>query len=134
MYSFSVEIDKPFAKTIELATEALKTGGFGILTEIDVQATLKKKLDIDRSPYRILGACNPGFAHKALEIEPEIGVLLPCNVVVTETSPGHCTVCFMDPNAVLSLTDNKDIRAVVDDVSNTLQKVKATLLELAAKS
>lgn len=124
MYSFSSHINHDFSSAINIVTEALGEKGFGILTEIDVQATLKKKLNIDKNPYTILGACNPGFANKALDSEPEIGVLLPCNVVVTETSPGKSTVIFMDPEAVLNLTGNPDIKAIVAEVRQLLEEVK----------
>ncbi len=133
MYSFSVEIDKPFDQAIEITTEALKQGGFGILTEIDVKQTLKKKLDVDKPPYKILGACNPGFANRALDLEPDIGVLLPCNVVVTEPVPGKSKVIFMDPEAVLNLTDNKDVHAVVAEVRAVLEKVRDAVVEAASR-
>jgi uncharacterized protein (DUF302 family) len=106
---------------------ALKEEGFGILTEIDVQATLKKRLGIDRRSYKILGACNPSLAHQALEADPDIGLLLPCNVVVREEEGGAITVAFMDPVAVLSLVEQERIEALATEVRARLERVSRKL-------
>ena len=128
-YGFQCELkDTDFAKGVTRVTEALKAEGFGILTEIDVQATMKTKLGIDSPPYRILGACNPPLAHRALSAEPDIGLLLPCNVVVREDSSGHLVVAFMDPVAVLQMTSNAEVASVAHEVRARLDRVRSALV------
>ncbi len=117
-----------FAEGLTRVTEALKTEGFGILTEIDVQATMKTKLGIDGPPHRILGACNPPLAQRALSAEPNIGLLLPCNVVVRQEPGGHLVVAFMDPVAVLQMTSNAEVASVAHEVRARLERVRSTLV------
>jgi uncharacterized protein (DUF302 family) len=123
MYGFSIKMDDSFENAITRVTAALKDQGFGVLTEIDVQGTLKAKLDVDRLPYTILGACNPPLAHKALEADPDIGLLLPCNVVVREEVDGSITVAFMDPAAVMSLVDKPGVETLASEVREKLEQV-----------
>ncbi len=123
MYGFSTTTKGSFSATVERVTEELKKEGFGVLTEIDVQATFKKKLDIDRRPYKILGACNPPLAHRAIEAEADIGLLLPCNVVVREEPNGSINVSFMDPSGVMEMVKNAEVEAVAKEVSERLRRV-----------
>lgn len=126
-YCFGKIVALDFDEALQRVTEELAKQGFGILTEIDVSATMKKKLNVDFPRYRILGACNPPLAHRALTAEPEIGALLPCNVVVREDAAGKVRVEFMDPNAVLTLVDKPGIAEIATEVRGRLEKVMAGL-------
>jgi len=125
MYGFNAKFNGSFDDAVAKVTEELSKEGFGVLTEIDVKAVLKKKLDIEKRPYKILGACNPVLANQALTAEPDIGLLLPCNVVVREEDDGSINVGFMDPEAVLTLVERDDIGEIAGQVREKLQRVKA---------
>ena len=127
MYYFSSEIQGTAAEVEQQVVEALKQEGFGIMTEIDVAATLKAKLDMDKPPYKILGACNPQLASGALEKDPEIGALLPCNVVVRENDKGSITVTFMDPEAVIGMTGNSELTELAGEVRSRMLRVQSAL-------
>jgi uncharacterized protein (DUF302 family) len=126
-YAFGKTVGIPFDQATEAVTQALAREGFGVLTEIDVAATLKKKLGIDRPAYKILGACNPQFAARALEAEPQIGALLPCNVVVRQGADGKTIVEFMDPDAVLGLVGRPEIAPIAAEVRARLTRVLEAL-------
>ncbi len=126
-YGFGKTVNYGFDEAIEKVTEALKTEGFGVLTDIDVKQTLKIKLDKDVPPYRILGACNPPLAHQAIENEPSIGLLLPCNVVVREDEQNQIHIEFMNPEAVMNVVQNPGIQPIATDVMLRLKRVMATL-------
>jgi uncharacterized protein (DUF302 family) len=124
MYSFSTNLKTTMDDADAKVRAALMEEGFGVLTEIDVQKVMKAKLNIDRGGYKILGACNPNFAHQAIEAEPDIGLLLPCNVLLREEADGSVTVGFMDPESVLTLVgDNPVINQVAPIVRGLLVKV-----------
>lgn len=127
---FEVKMDQPYEKTVELVTEALKKEGFGILTEINVKATLKKKLDEDFRPYVILGACNPPLAHKALLAAPEVGMMLPCNVTVEASDEGGSIVHILDPKFMMGVgafNENAALQAVAEQAHEKLARVAQSL-------
>lgn len=125
-YGFSKRVNLPFEQAIEKVAEELKKEGFGVLTTIDVKETMKKKLDVDFKKYVILGACNPPFAFKALQAEEEIGLLLPCNVIVYEKD-GASAVAIFDPMVMTQIIDNPALESVATEVRQRLQRVLATL-------
>ena len=127
MYGFSTRLEGSFDSIVGRVTDELKKEGFGILVSIDVKKTLAEKLGVDRKPYTILGACNPALAHRAIELEPDIGLLLPCNVLVREEDSGTVVVAFMDPAAVLELVQNDEVSTVAEDVRARLERVRDAL-------
>jgi uncharacterized protein (DUF302 family) len=133
MYGFSTRLNDSFEDAIVRVTDALKDQGFGVLTEIDGKATLKAKLHVDRRPYTILGACNPPLAHRALEADPDIRLLLPCNVVVRQEDDDSVTVAFMDPAAVLSLVDKPGIADLAAEVRSKLEQVRDALQDVVTE-
>lgn len=122
-YYFQKTLDQEFDTAIDQVTAALKEEGFGVLTDIDIQATLKKKIDVDFKKYRILGACNPPLAHRALSSEDKIGLMLPCNVVVTENKEGKVEVAAVDPVASMQAVSNDDLQPTATEVRDKLKKV-----------
>ncbi len=123
-YGFSKTVDLSFEQTIEKVTEELKKEGFGVLTTIDVKDTLKKKIDVDFKKYTILGACNPPIAHKSLQTEEEIGLLLPCNVIVYEKDD-KTKVSMFDPMLMTNIVDNEKMEPIAKEVKEKLQRVLA---------
>jgi uncharacterized protein (DUF302 family) len=126
-YYFSKVLDISFDDAVQKVTDELKKEGFGILTDIDVKQTLKKKLDVDFRPYRILGACNPPFAYKALQAEDKIGTMLPCNVIVHETGDKKVEVAAIDPVASMQAVDNKGLAPIAEEVRSKLKTVITNL-------
>jgi uncharacterized protein (DUF302 family) len=127
MYSFSKTITATMQQAEAKVRAALMDEGFGVLTEIDVQKVMKAKLDVDQSGYKILGACNPNLAHQSIEADPDIGLLLPCNVLLREEAHGQVYIGFMDPVAVLGMVENDHIAKVAPQVREKLQRVAASL-------
>ena len=126
-YYFSTQLNTSFEEALSRVTEGLKAEGFGILTEIDVRATLKEKLDVDLQPYVILGACNPPFAHRALQAEEMIGTMLPCNVIVMDKGDAGIMVAAVDPMASMQAIDNQELGAIAVEVQAKLKAVVAAL-------
>ncbi len=122
-YYFNKTLNEDFNTVIESVTEALKNEGFGILTEIDVKETLKKKLDIDFKKYRILGACNPPYAHKALQAEDKIGTMLPCNVIVQEIEAGVIEVAAVNPMASMQAVENDALKEIAQEITEKLENI-----------
>ncbi len=126
-YFLAKTVSKTYDEAVAAATEGLKEEGFGVLTEIDVKATLKKKIDVDVPRYIILGACNPKLAHKAMSVENQVGVLLPCNVVVQEHTDGRVEVSAMDPVGAMAMIGNPKLDEIAADVKGRLERVLAKL-------
>jgi uncharacterized protein (DUF302 family) len=124
---YHIRLHTGFAEAEQRVTEALKAEGFGVLTEIDVRLTLKNKLDVDFRPYKILGACNPPLAHRALSANPEVGLLLPCNITLSEVEPGQVEVSLVDPLSMLGFIEDDSLRAVAEEAARRLERVAAAL-------
>lgn len=121
-YYYATSVDRPFETTVERVKEELKKEGFGVLTEIDIQATMKEKLDVDLPPYMILGACNPDFAYRALQAENKIGTMLPCNVIVRDAGKGRTEVAAVDPVASMQAIENDKLGTVAEQVRKSLRR------------
>jgi len=127
---FGLTLDMDYDIALDKVIESLKGEGFGVLTEIDVKATLKKKLDVDYRRYKILGACNPPLAYKALTTQPSVGLLLPCNVTVSETDNGNTEVTFLDPLLMMGVAGNPDLESVAREARERLDRVVTALEEM----
>jgi uncharacterized protein (DUF302 family) len=127
MYGFHIEIRGPFGAALERVTAALKTEGFGVLSDIDVQKAMKEKLGVEMPGYRILGACNPPLAHRAIQAEPEIGLLLPCNVTVRDVGNDRISVGFLDPEMMATVTGNPKVQPVATEATERLTRVREAL-------
>ncbi len=128
-YFISLRTNFKFDDAIDRMTRALQTEGFGILTDIDVKATLKEKLDVDFKRYRILGACNPSFAYKAFQVEDQIGIMMPCNVTVIEQDNGHVDISIMDPTAAFNVIENEELQGFAVELKNRLERCLTYLEE-----
>jgi uncharacterized protein (DUF302 family) len=127
MYGHHISIQGPFAPALDKVTAALKVEGFGVLSDIDIQKAMQEKLGVAMPAYRILGACNPPLAHRALQADPEVGLLLPCNVTVRELPDGKIGVGFLDPQTMVQLSSDDGIRSVADDAGQRLERVRLAL-------
>jgi len=127
MYGIHITVDCDMTEAEQRAIAALKAEGFGILTEIDVKAVLKNKINVDRRPYKILGACNPVLANKALQAEPDLGLLLPCNVVIREEEDGTTTIAIVDPAAMFTVVDKPEMAEMADEVREIFERIMDSL-------